>query len=45
MVSAVIEEVRRYAPHEQLDDITLIVAKCRFDPSGDQMGLPYERST
>jgi serine phosphatase RsbU (regulator of sigma subunit) len=39
MVSAVIDEVRRYAPHEQLDDITLIVAKCRFDPSGDQMGF------
>jgi sigma-B regulation protein RsbU (phosphoserine phosphatase) len=45
VVSAVIDEVRRYTPHEQLDDITLIVAKCRFDPSGDQMGLPYERST
>jgi serine phosphatase RsbU (regulator of sigma subunit) len=45
MVSAVIDEVRRYARHEQLDDITLIVAKCRFDPRGDQMGLPYERST
>ena len=45
MVSAVIDEVRRYTPHEQVDDITLIVAKCRFDPSGDQMGLPYERST
>jgi hypothetical protein len=44
MVSAVIDELRRYTPHEQLDDITLIVAKCRFDPSGDQMGLPYERS-
>jgi serine phosphatase RsbU (regulator of sigma subunit)/predicted enzyme related to lactoylglutathione lyase len=45
MVSAVIDEVRRYTRHEQGDDITLIVAKCRFDPSGDQMGLPYERST
>ena len=45
IVSAVIDEVRRYAPDEQLDDITLIIAKCRFDPSGDQMGLPYQPST
>jgi serine phosphatase RsbU (regulator of sigma subunit) len=45
IVSAVIDEVRRYTRHEQQDDITLIVAKCRFDPSGNQMGLPYERST
>ncbi len=45
MVSAVIDEVRRYTPHEQQDDITLIVGKCRFDPSSDQMGLPYEKST
>jgi len=37
--------VRHYTPHEQPDDITLIVAKCRLDASGDQMGLPYERST
>ena len=29
MVSAVIDEVHRYSPHEQHDDITLIVAKCR----------------
>jgi serine phosphatase RsbU (regulator of sigma subunit) len=43
LVSAVIDEVRRYSPHEQQDDITLIVAKCRFDQSSDQMGLPYER--
>jgi serine phosphatase RsbU (regulator of sigma subunit) len=40
IVSAVIEEVRRYTPHEQQDDITLIVAKCRSDVNGDQMGLP-----
>src|SRR5262249_52114905 len=45
MISAVIDEVRRYTPQEQQDDITLIVAKCRFDASGDQMGLPYDRST
>jgi serine phosphatase RsbU (regulator of sigma subunit) len=42
LVSAVIDEVRRYSPHEQQDDITLIVAKCHFDKSVDQMGLPYD---
>jgi len=40
IVSAVIDEVRRYTPHEQQDDITLIVAKCRSDVNSDQMGLP-----
>lgn len=29
MIGAVVEEVRRFSPHEQHDDITLIVAKCR----------------
>jgi serine phosphatase RsbU (regulator of sigma subunit) len=29
MLAAVIEEIRRFSPHEQHDDITLIVAKCR----------------
>jgi len=42
MVSAVIDEVRRYSPTEQHDDITLIVAKCRADQTTNQMGLPYE---
>ena len=42
MVSAVIDEVRRYSPHEQHDDITLIVAKCHADQSANQMGLPYD---
>ena len=45
MVSAVIDEVQRYSPHEQHDDITLIVAKCRADQSANQMGLPYDRNT
>lgn len=43
MVSNVIDEVRRYSPHEQHDDITLIVAKCHADQDTNQMGLPYER--
>src|SRR5271166_6047570 len=42
LVSAVIDEVHRYSPYEQQDDITLIVAKCRPDKSADQMGLPYD---
>jgi serine phosphatase RsbU (regulator of sigma subunit)/catechol 2,3-dioxygenase-like lactoylglutathione lyase family enzyme len=42
LVSAVIDEVGRYSPSEQQDDITLIVAKCRPDKSADQMGLPYD---
>jgi serine phosphatase RsbU (regulator of sigma subunit)/predicted enzyme related to lactoylglutathione lyase len=29
LLTSVIEEVRRFSPHEQHDDITLIVAKCR----------------
>jgi serine phosphatase RsbU (regulator of sigma subunit) len=43
-VEAVIEDVRRYSPHEQQDDITLIIAKCRADPTQNQLGLPYDRS-
>jgi serine phosphatase RsbU (regulator of sigma subunit)/catechol 2,3-dioxygenase-like lactoylglutathione lyase family enzyme len=41
VVSALIDEVHRYSPHEQQDDITVIVAKCRADESDNQMGLPY----
>jgi phosphoserine phosphatase RsbU/P len=29
LIAAVIEEVQRFSPHEQQDDITLIAAKCR----------------
>ena len=29
MVAAVVNEVRKFSPHEQHDDVTLIVAKCR----------------
>ena len=29
LLGAVVEDVRRFSPHEQHDDITLIVAKCR----------------
>jgi len=45
LVSAVIDEVRRFNPHEQHDDITLIIAKCRADQSANQMGLPYDQSS
>lgn len=42
LVSAVIDEVRRYSPHEQQDDITLVVAKCKAKGPEDQLGLPYD---
>jgi serine phosphatase RsbU (regulator of sigma subunit) len=29
IVAALVDEVKRFSPHEQYDDITLIVAKCR----------------
>jgi serine phosphatase RsbU (regulator of sigma subunit)/catechol 2,3-dioxygenase-like lactoylglutathione lyase family enzyme len=29
MLQAIVDEVQRFSPHEQRDDITLIVAKCR----------------
>jgi serine phosphatase RsbU (regulator of sigma subunit)/catechol 2,3-dioxygenase-like lactoylglutathione lyase family enzyme len=29
MVASIVDEVREFSPHEQYDDITLIVAKCR----------------
>ncbi len=31
LVQTVVDEVRQFSPHEQHDDITLIVAKCRED--------------
>ena len=29
LMTSIVEEVRRFSPHEQHDDITLIIAKCR----------------
>lgn len=29
MLAAIVEEIKRFSPHEQYDDITMIVAKCR----------------
>ncbi len=40
LVATVIEEVRCFCPHEQQDDITLVVAKCRSGEPQRQMGLP-----
>jgi serine phosphatase RsbU (regulator of sigma subunit) len=40
MVSTIIDEVRRHSPHEQQDDITLIIAKCCSGKTDNQMGLP-----
>jgi serine phosphatase RsbU (regulator of sigma subunit) len=31
MLSSLAEEIRRFSPHEQHDDITLVVAQCRGD--------------
>jgi serine phosphatase RsbU (regulator of sigma subunit) len=42
LVAAVIDEVRRYSPHQQDDDITLVVAKCKADETQNQLGLPYD---
>jgi len=29
LLTSVVDDVRRFSPHEQHDDVTLIVAKCR----------------
>jgi serine phosphatase RsbU (regulator of sigma subunit)/predicted enzyme related to lactoylglutathione lyase len=44
LVSQVVEDVRRHCPHEQQDDITLVVAKCKDGKKQDQLGLPYDWS-
>ena len=44
LVAVVIEEVRRFCPHEQQDDITLVVAKCKARAAQNQLGLPYDWS-
>ena len=41
LVATVPDEVHRYSPHEQQDDITLVVAKCRSGAPQNQLGLPY----
>jgi serine phosphatase RsbU (regulator of sigma subunit) len=28
-LDAVVQEIRQFSPHEQHDDITMIIAKCR----------------
>ncbi len=34
VIASIVDEVQRFSPHEQHDDITLIVAKCRGDGDG-----------
>jgi len=34
VIASIVDEVQRFSPHEQHDDITLIVAKCRGDGGG-----------
>jgi serine phosphatase RsbU (regulator of sigma subunit) len=43
-VSAVLDAVRHHSPHEQQDDITLVIAKCKDGKKEDQLGLPYDWS-
>jgi hypothetical protein len=31
LLASVVDDVQQFSPHEQHDDITLIVAKCRAD--------------
>ena len=44
LVATVIDEVRCFCPHEQQDDITLVVAKCQSCQPQNQLGLPYDWS-
>ena len=44
LVATVINEVRGFCPHEQQDDITLVVAKCKARVAQNQLGLPYDWS-
>lgn len=44
MVGTVIDQVRHHSPHEQQDDITIVVAKCRREEARNQLGLPYDWS-
>jgi serine phosphatase RsbU (regulator of sigma subunit) len=44
LVATVIDEVRGFCPHEQQDDITLVVAKCKARVAQNQLGLPYDWS-
>ena len=36
LISSIVDEVRRFSPEEQQDDITLVVAQCREDDIGRQ---------
>ena len=44
LVTTVIDEVRGHSPHEQQDDITVVVAKCKVRNAENQFGLPYDWS-
>jgi len=44
LVTTVIDEVRGHSPHEQQDDITVVVAKCKARDAENQLGLPYDWS-
>jgi serine phosphatase RsbU (regulator of sigma subunit) len=42
LVAEIVDDVRRHCPHEQQDDITLVVAKCKDGKRENQLGLPYD---
>ena len=42
LLAAVVDEVRRFSPEEQYDDITLIVAKC-VDASAERPAMVHPR--
>ena len=44
LVTTVIDEVRGHSSHEQQDDITVVVAKCKARDAENQLGLPYDWS-
>lgn len=44
VVAKIVEDVSRHCPHEQQDDITLVVAKCKDGTKDRQLGLPYDSS-
>ena len=44
LITTVMDEVRRHSPHEQQDDITVVVARCKAGAAQNQLGLPYDWS-
>lgn len=41
VIESIVDEVRQFSPHEQQDDITVIVAKCRHAIGDHQLAIGY----